>query len=104
MIENMVGSMFSSSYVHGVVDENNNSYRNMIMDAMRMNKNYSGEYLIIDEKQKCKRNLVFYLLKDSDKPLWDECTNHNKLSVVTQVFTVKSEHGLSEVGYDRIVE
>jgi hypothetical protein len=46
----------------------------------------------------------FYLLKDSDKPLWDECTNHNKLSVVTQVFTVKSEHGLSEVGYDRIVE
>jgi hypothetical protein len=55
----MVGSTFSFSYVHGVVDENNNSYRNMIMDAMRMNKNYSGEYLIIDEKQKCKRNLVF---------------------------------------------
>jgi hypothetical protein len=24
------------------------------------------------------------LLKDSDEPLWDGCTNHNKLSVVAQ--------------------
>jgi hypothetical protein len=33
-----------------------------------------------------------------------ECTNHNKLLVIAQVFTVKLEHGLSEVGYDRVVE
>jgi hypothetical protein len=51
MIENMVGSTFSSSYVHGVVDENSNSYRNMILDVMRMNQGYSGKYLIIDEEQ-----------------------------------------------------
>jgi hypothetical protein len=37
--------------VHGVVDENNNSYKNMIMDVMRMNQGYSGKYLIIDEEQ-----------------------------------------------------
>jgi len=55
----MVGSTFSFSYVHGVVDENNNSYRNMIMDAMRMNKNYSGEYLIIDEKQNASATWFF---------------------------------------------
>jgi hypothetical protein len=46
----------------------------------------------------------FYLLKDSDELLWDGRTNHNKLSVVAQVFTIKSDHGLSEVGYDKIIE
>ena len=27
-----------------------------------------------------------------------------KLSVVAQVFTIKSDHGLSEAGYDKIIE
>jgi len=30
--------------------------------------------------------------------------NHSKLSVVEQMFTIKSAHGLSEVGYDKIIE
>jgi hypothetical protein len=25
----------------------------------------------------------FNLLKDSDEPLWDECTNHDKLLAIT---------------------
>jgi len=44
------------------------------------------------------------LLKDSDEPLWDGCTNHSKLSAIAQVFTIKSDHGLSEAGYDKIIE
>jgi hypothetical protein len=43
-------------------------------------------------------------LKDSNEPLWDGSTNHNKLSVVEQVFTIKSDHELSEVGYDKIIK
>jgi hypothetical protein len=43
-------------------------------------------------------------LKDSEEPLWDGCTNHSKLSVVAQVFTIKSNCGLSEAGYDRIIK
>jgi hypothetical protein len=46
----------------------------------------------------------FDLLRDSDEPLWDGCTNHSKLSAVAQVFTIKSDHGLSEAGYDKIIE
>jgi len=46
----------------------------------------------------------FYLLKDSNEPLWDKCTNHSKLLVVAQVFTIKSDHRLSEAGYDKIIE
>ena len=30
--------------------------------------------------------------------------NHSKLSAVAQVFIVKSDHGLSEAGYDKIIE
>ena len=59
MIENMVGSKFSSSYVHGVVDENSNSYRNMIMNVMRMNQGYLGKYLIIDEEQNADATWFF---------------------------------------------
>jgi hypothetical protein len=43
-------------------------------------------------------------LKDFDEPLWDGCTNHSKLSVVAQVFTIKSDHRLSEAGYDKIIK
>jgi len=30
--------------------------------------------------------------------------NYSKLSAVAQVFTIKSDHGLSEAGYDKIIE
>jgi len=43
-------------------------------------------------------------LKDSNKPLWYGCINHSKLLVIAQVFTIKSNHGLSEASYDRIIE
>jgi hypothetical protein len=46
----------------------------------------------------------FDLLKYSDEPLWDGFTNYSKLSAVAQVFTIKSDHGLSEAGYDKIIE
>jgi len=36
--------------------------------------------------------------------LWNGCTNHSKLSAVAQVFTIKSDHGLSETGYDKFIE
>jgi hypothetical protein len=44
MVKRMVGSTSSSSKVHGVVDNNNNNpYRNMVMDAMRMNQCHTGQ-------------------------------------------------------------
>jgi hypothetical protein len=43
-------------------------------------------------------------LKDFGESLWDGCTNHSKLSVIAQVFTIKLGYGLSVAGYDRIIE
>jgi hypothetical protein len=60
---------FSSSNVHGVTDDNSNPYRNMIMDAIRMNQGYTGECLVVDEKPNADTTIFFDLLKDSDKPL-----------------------------------
>jgi hypothetical protein len=37
IVERMVGSTSNASNVHGVVNDNNNRYRNMVMDAMRIN-------------------------------------------------------------------
>jgi hypothetical protein len=37
MIEKMVRSAYSFSNMHGVIDDNNNPYNNIIMDAMGMN-------------------------------------------------------------------
>jgi hypothetical protein len=37
MVERMVGSTSNASNLHGVVNNNSNPYKNMVMDAMRMN-------------------------------------------------------------------
>jgi len=50
MIERMVGSTFSSSNVHGVVDNNSDSYRNMVMHVMRINHGYVSQCPIVDEE------------------------------------------------------
>jgi len=100
----MVRSTSSSSNMHEVVDDNSNPYRNMIMDAMRMNQGYTSQCSIVDEEPNADAIRFFYILKDFDELLWDWYTNHSKLSIIAQVFTIKSNHGLSEASYDRIVE
>jgi hypothetical protein len=50
MVERMIGSTSSSSNVHEVVDDNNNPYKSMVMNAMRMNQVYASECSIVDEK------------------------------------------------------
>jgi len=105
MIEKVVMSTSSSNNVHGVVDDNNNPYRNMVMDVMRMNRCYVGQCPIVDEEPNVNAtSFFFYLLKESNKPLWYECTNHSKLSIIAQVFTIKLNHGLSEADFDRIIK
>jgi hypothetical protein len=104
MIERVIGSASSASNVHGVVKDNNNPYKNMVMDAMRMNQGNVSQCPIIEEEPNTDATRFFDLLKDSDEPLWDGCTNHNKLSTLAQVFSIKSDHRLSEAGYDKIIE
>jgi hypothetical protein len=50
MVKGMVGSTSSSNKVHGVVNDNSNHYRIMVMDAIRMNQGDAGEFLIINEE------------------------------------------------------
>jgi hypothetical protein len=57
-----------------------------------------------DKEPNADATKVFGLLKYYDEPLWNECTNHNKLSVIAYVFTIKSDHGLSEANYDKIIK
>ena len=74
------------------------------MNAMRMSEDTVRECPIVEGEPNADAARFFNLLKDSDEPLWDGCTNHSKLSVVAQVFTIKSDHGMSEAGYDKIIE
>jgi len=105
MEETVVGSTSSASNVHEAANDNTNPYRNMVMDAMRMNQgNGSTQCPIVEEEPNADATRFFDLLKDFDEPLWDGCTNHSKLSAVAQVFTIKSDHGLSEARYDKIIE
>jgi hypothetical protein len=74
------------------------------MDAMRMNQGNVSQYPFVEEEPNADAARFFDLLKDSDELLWDGCTNHSKLSAVAQVFTIKSDHRLSQAGYDKIIE
>jgi hypothetical protein len=92
MVERAVGSTSSASNMHEVGNENSNPYRNMVMDAMRMSEGNASEFPNIEEEPNADTTRFFDLLKDSDEPLWDGCTNHCKLSAVAQVFTIKSNY------------
>jgi hypothetical protein len=76
----------------------------MVIDAMRMSEGNVSECPIVEEEPNADAARFFDLLKDSDEPLWDGCTNHSKLSTVAHVFTIKSDHGLREADYDKIIE
>jgi hypothetical protein len=76
----------------------------MVMDAMRMNYGHANQCLIVNEKTNADTTRLFDLLKDFDEPLWDGCTNHSKLLVVSHVFKIKSDCELSEANYDIIIE
>jgi hypothetical protein len=90
--------------MYEVGNENSNPYRNMVMDAMRMSEGNVRECPIIEEELNADATRFFDLLRDFDEPLWDGCTNHSKLSAVAQVFTINSDHGLSEASYEKIIE
>jgi len=104
MVKRVVESTSSASNMHKVINDNSNPYMNMVMDAMRMNEDNVSECPIIEEEPNADAVRFFDMLKDSDESLWDACTNHSKLSAVAQVFTIKSDHGFSEAGYDKIIE
>jgi len=74
------------------------------MDAMRMNQGNVSQCPIVEEEPNADATRFFDMLKDSNEPLWDDCKNYNKLLAVAQVFTIKSDHELSEAGYDKIIE
>ena len=78
----MVWSNSSASKMHEAANDNTNPYRNMLTDAIRMNQGNVSQCPIIEEEPNANAARFFYLLKDSNEPLWDGCTNHNKLSVV----------------------
>jgi hypothetical protein len=104
MVERMIGLTSSASNVHGVVNDNSNPYRKIVMDAMRMNQGNVTQCPIIEEEPNADSARFFDILKDSDELLWDGCMNHSKLLIIAQVFTIKSDCGLSEASYERIIE
>jgi hypothetical protein len=59
MIEKMIGSTFSSRNMHKVIDDN--PYRNMVMDAMKMNKGYGDQYPIVDKKNLIQTRPCFFI-------------------------------------------
>ena len=50
MVERIVGSTSSTSNVYGVVDNNNNPYKTIVMDSMKMNQGHADQLPIINEE------------------------------------------------------
>jgi len=88
MEETVVGSTSSVSNVHEAANDNTNLYKNMVIDVMRMIQGNASQCPIVEEELNVDTTRFFDLLKDFDELLWDGCTNHSKLSVMAQVFTI----------------
>jgi len=65
----MIGSTSSSSNVYRFIDDNNNPYMNIVMDAMKINQGHADQCLIVDEERNANTTMFFDLLKDSEEPL-----------------------------------
>ena len=63
MGERVVGSTFSASNVQGVANDNSNPYRNMVMDAMRMNQGNVSQCPIVEEEPNADATRFFLSVK-----------------------------------------
>jgi hypothetical protein len=64
IVERMVGSTSSFSNVYGIVDDNINHYRNMIMDVMRMNHSHVSQCSIVDEESNADATIFFFIFSN----------------------------------------
>ena len=62
MEETMVGSTSSASNVYEATNDNTNPYRNMVMDAMRMNHGNVSQCPIIEEESNSDA-IIFFSFK-----------------------------------------
>jgi len=69
MVERIVELTSNSSNVHEVVYDNSNSYKNEVIDAIRMNQGHTSQCPIINKEPNADATKFFYPLKDSDEPL-----------------------------------
>jgi len=70
-------STSSASNMHEAANNNTNPYKNMVIDAMRMNQGNISQCPIVEEEPNANATRFLDLMKDSNKPLWDGCTNHS---------------------------
>ena len=56
----MVVSTSSSNNLYGVVDENSNPYKNIVMDMIGMNQGHVGHCSIVDEELNANTTRFFY--------------------------------------------
>ena len=61
----MIKSTSSASNKYGVVDDNSNPYKDMIMNVRKMNQDYVDQYSIIYEEPNEDATKFFDFLKDS---------------------------------------
>jgi V8-like Glu-specific endopeptidase len=61
MVERMVGLTSSASNVHRVTNDNNNPYKNMVMDAMRMNQGNASQCLLVEEEPNTDVTKFFFI-------------------------------------------
>ena len=60
MVERMLGLTSSASNVHEVVGDNSNLYKNMVIDAMRMNRGHASQFLIMDKEPNANVTIFFF--------------------------------------------
>jgi len=96
-----------------VMEETNNPYRDMIVDAIGYTggrtefgsnaNNIDVPECNMEEEPNAEAQEFYNLLKDANTPLWDGCKNQTKLSFISQMLNVKSEYNLSQACYNRIM-
>jgi hypothetical protein len=59
MLKRIIGLASSSSNIYKVINDNSNYYKSMIIDAMRINYDYSSKCLCFNEEPNIDATKVF---------------------------------------------
>jgi len=85
--QNLKQSFLSINHIHRFAANNNSNFHKKIMiNTIRKNYYYLDEGLhniYLEEESNINATRFFEFLKNFDELLWDECTPHNKLPIIT---------------------
>lgn len=81
-----------------------NPYRKMVLDAVGLTSILIPSSEPIEEPPNANAKKFYHMLKVTDTSIWDGCTSHSQLSIVSRLLNLKSKKRFLKKGFNQTVQ